>query len=229
MSNVCFDKTFLILIIVVILIIILYKYNQSDKHNTQCPIQQPIQSIQTMQPMQPMQQPATIIRPNIRVNINRDDIIQNDPPVGMMASPPVDPIRVFDYRNIDDVLTGPIRRPTRDQIGPYIGNPLLNIYTQGPPDNYSWVGILLATDASGVATSFGMLKLFGRQKYTNSNTWQYYVLAHNGGHDKIKIALDDKYRKELYDDDTVIIPELNRTYKVKLNKEDWLSYNPDLY
>lgn len=225
MSNVCFDKTFLILVTVVIFVIILYKYNQATNDlyimGNRCPACP--NSYQNQQP--------TILRPNIKVNINQEDIIRNGPGIidqGIPPPPPVDPVKVFDYRNIDDILTGPTKRPTRDQIGPYIGNPLFNIYTQGPPDSYSWVGILLATDASGVESANGMLKLFGRQKYPNSNTWQYYVLAYNGGHDKIKLALCDRYRRELYDDDPVTIGELNRTYKVKLNKDDWMTYNPDI-
>jgi hypothetical protein len=219
MSNVCFDKTFLILITVVIFVIILYKYNQATNELKYPP---------TCQHSCPSQQP-TILRPNIKVNIRREHIMPNGGPnMPGIAGPPVDPVKVFDYRNVDDILTGPTRRPTRDQIGPFITNPLFNIYTQGPPDNYSWVGILLATDASGVNSQYGMLKLFGRQKYPNSNTWQYYVLAYNGGHDRIKLALSDTYRRELYDDDPVTISELNKSYKVKLNKDDWISYNPDI-
>jgi len=44
------------------------------------------------------------------------------------------------------------------------------------------------------------------------------------GFDQIKVHL--RRRKELYDDDEVIVPELGKTYKVKLNKDDDNNYNP---
>ena len=76
-----------------------------------------------------------------------------------------------------------------------------------------------------------LLKLFGRQRYPNSTTWDYYVQAYTSGvsGDTIKISLDkDKYRKELYDDDNVYIKELGMKYNVKLNRDDVFTYNPYL-
>lgn len=226
MTNVCFDRTFLILAIIVIFTVALYQFNQYRSGSVNnCPVAKcppnvyPATVYQQPPAQQLYPQQTQFPQPEI---INQRAIIQSGPP-----DVPADPVREYDYRNINDVLTGPIKRPPRDTIGPVLGNPLFNIYTQGPPDNYSWLGLLLTTDTSGVDTNNKMLKLFGRQRYPNSNSWDYYVVAYVGGNDKVKISLcKDKYRKELYDGDSVTISELNMDYQVKLNRNDYLSYNP---
>jgi hypothetical protein len=220
MIQINIDKTFVILIIVIICLIIIYKYNYNYYHYNQQLNNQQLNN----------QSSNLNVIPNIKVNIQQKDIesiLNNN-----IQPPPImpDPITNLDYRNIDDILTGPIKRPTRDAIGPVIGNPLFNIYTQGPPDSYSWIGILTA-DASSSAhdPNNKLIKLFGRQRYPNSNTWDYYVLSYAGGSgsDTIKISLNkDKYRRELYDGDHVHIHELGMTYKVKLNRDDFMNYNP---
>ena len=110
-----------------------------------------------------------------------------------------------------------------------VGNPLFNIYTQGPPDSYSWLGILTSSETTDKNNK--LLKLFGRQRYPNSTTWDYYVQAYTGGAsgDTIKISLDkNKYRRELYDGDSVDVQELGMSYNVKLNRDDVFTYNPYL-
>jgi hypothetical protein len=213
------DKPIILLVTVIICIIIIYKYNEKPMHhhihiNTPPINNQPITN-------QPISERA------INVSVQPQP---NPYPQPSVMLP--DPITNIDLRNINDPLTGPIRRPTRDAIGPMVGNPLFNIYTQGPPDSYSWLGILTSNPTSEtVDKNNKLLKLFGRQRYPNSTTWDYYVQAYTGGAsgDTIKISLDkDKYRKELYDDDNVYVKELGMNYNVKLNRDDVFTYNPYL-
>lgn len=209
------DKPIILLVAIIICIIIIYKYNEK-----------------------PIQHHIHINTPNVNNQpVNDREINVNVQPQSpsLPYTPPVllpDPITNIDLRNINDPLTGPIKRPTRDAIGPMVGNPLFNIYTQGPPDSYSWLGILTSEPTSETTDRNNkLLKLFGRQRYPNSTTWDYYVQAYTGGAsgDTIKISLDkDKYRRELYDDDNVYIKELGMKYNVKLNRDDVFTYNPYL-
>lgn len=221
MSSICFDRTFIVFALVIVSIIAIYNYNKNAHHPLQCPSAQCPQHANNNQP--------TILRPNIKVNIHQNDIDRIGPAIVGPVGPPRDIIRDYDYRVVDDILTGPAKRPPRDVIGPIVTNPLFNIYTQGPPDSFSWVGLLITTDVTPTDPKNKILKLFGRQKYPNSNNWDYYVTAYAGGDDTVKISLHKHiYKKELYDDDAVTISELGMNYKVKLNRDDFMSYNPYL-
>jgi hypothetical protein len=200
------DKLVILIITLIICIIIIYKYNETPTQN--------YIYINTQSSNPPINEK------DININVQQTPFQQ------------LDSITNIDLRNISDPLTGPIRRPTRDAIGPMIGNPLFNIYTQNPPDSYSWLGILTSNMTSEISDRNNkLLKLFGRQRYPNSNTWDYYVQAYTSGSsgDSIKLSLDkNKYKKELYDDDSVYIKELGMTYNVKLNRDDIFTYNPYL-
>lgn len=71
-----------------------------------------------------------------------------------------------------------------------------------------------------------ILRLFGRQQYPGSNTWEYYITIYSGP-DAIKIPLEVR-RRELYTGDVVNVPELNSKYRVKLYNYDGPRYYPDL-
>ena len=220
MSNICFDRTFIVLTLVVVSIIAIYNYNKNAHSPLQCP--------PTQCPQHGNTQP-TIIRPNIKVNIHQNDIDRVGSSIGGPIGPRRDIIKDYDYRVVNDILTGPIKRPARDIIGPIVTRPLFNLYTRGPPDSFSWIGLLITTDVSPADSKNKIIKLFGRQKYPNSNNWDYYVATYAGGDDTVKISLNkDIYKKELYDDDVVTIAELGMNYKVKINRDDFLAYNPDL-
>lgn len=74
-----------------------------------------------------------------------------------------------------------------------------------------------------------ILRLFSRQEYPGSWTRFEYYTALNSGFDSIKIPIDAKRNRELYDGDTVYIKELNQTYKVQLYNYDSPRYYPDLF
>lgn len=146
-----------------------------------------------------------------------------------VSTVPVDPVREYDRSKISDPLTSPTRRSPRDQIPPYYLKRQLDIHTRGYPDNYQQMGILVRVSTSETSDNENrVLRLFGRQKYPSSNKYEYYATI-NSGNDMIKIQIDNKYDKELYDDDVVTISALGSdTYKVSLYDNDTWTYYPDI-
>lgn len=138
-----------------------------------------------------------------------------------------DPLKIYDYRVMNDPLKEPTRRPPRDIIGPAVASPWFNYPTRGWPDNYTLQGYLVDNNGSNNDPN-KILSLYGRQKYPGSNEYEYYV-SFISDDDRIKYKLD-KYRRELYDDDEVVIDILQyRKYRVKLFKEEGIIYNPFMF
>lgn len=141
--------------------------------------------------------------------------------------PLVDPIKVYDYRVLEDPMKDPKRRLPRYSLGPLtslISSPLFNIPTRGWRDNYSLQGYLVDHKASSNDPN-KIIQLFGRQKWPNSSQYEYYVTFQSGHHER-KYELE-KYTKELYDKDEVFVDILNdRRYEVKLFKQESMEYNP---
>jgi hypothetical protein len=159
-----------------------------------------------------------------QIEINQQPkIIQLDTPVispQIIQPPPVDPLKMYDYQKLVDPLEEPTKRVDRYLLGPLHLRHMFNHPVRGYPDNPHWLGLLISTDDDQTNK---IIKLFGRQKYPGSAQYDYYATI-NMGFDQIKVKIDRK--KELYDDDIVEIGEINKTYKVKLNKNDDFSYNP---
>ena len=148
------------------------------------------------------------------------------PPPSRPFSPIItnpDPVKMYDYHKLNDPLEEPTKRVDRYLLGPIEYRKMFNYPVRGDPDNPRWLGILINSDESESESANKIIKLFGRQKYPNSSHYEYYTTI-NMGFDQIKVHL--RRRKELYDDDEVIVPELGKTYKVKLNKDDDNNYNP---
>ena len=141
------------------------------------------------------------------------------PPLSTLP-PIMDPIREYDYQKLMDPLEEPTKRVDRHLLGPIEYRRMFNYPVRGYPDNPRWLGLLICEEEDHTNK---ILKLFGRQKYPGSSHYEYYTMI-NMGFDQIKVHI--KRRQELYDDDVVNIPELNKMYKVKLNKDDDNSYNP---
>lgn len=70
------------------------------------------------------------------------------------------------------------------------------------------------------------LKLFGRQIYPGSDTYEYYALDDNFGN-YIKYEISHKYR-ELYNNDKVYINGFNSSFTVDLYKRDMPRYFPHI-
>jgi hypothetical protein len=127
---------------------------------------------------------------------------------------------MYDYNKLVDPLEEPTKRVDRYLLGPLEYRRMYNHPVRGYPDNPRWLGLLISEEDDN---SNKILKLFGRQKYPGSSHYEYYTMI-NMGFDQIKVHIHGK--KELYDDDVVNVSELNKNYKVKLNKNDDNSYNP---
>jgi hypothetical protein len=69
----------------------------------------------------------------------------------------------------------------------------------------------------------GILELIGKKITDN---WYRYFTSISIGNKIIKINIHNKNKKELYTDDIVYIPELNKKYRVKIDKLDMIDYNP---
>lgn len=135
--------------------------------------------------------------------------------------PLTDPVKLYDYQKINDPLEEPTKRVDRYLLGPLEYRKMFNFPVRGYPDNPRWLGILICEDETEQHNK--ILKLFGRQKYPSSTHYEYYTMI-NISYDQIKVHI--KRRQELYDGDIVDIPELNKKFRVKLNKDDDNPYNP---
>lgn len=134
----------------------------------------------------------------------------------------VDKIKEYDYRKVVDPLESPTMRVDREYLPPVDLKNEINISTRGYPDTFRQVGILINNEAGDNK----LLRLFGRKEFPRSNRYEYYT-AINSGNDIIKVPLNIK--KELYDDDNVIVDELSTEYKVKIYKYDSPRYYPDIF
>jgi hypothetical protein len=139
----------------------------------------------------------------------------------------IDPIRNYDTNKLLNPLEEPTRRGELNQLPWLNATGLVNIPTQGYPEPYSQYGILMRVVDDPDDKENRILKLFGRQKYSNS--YQYYT-AINVGYDQVKVTINKDNTRELYDGDTVNISELNGAqYTIQLYKKDELIYNPYVY
>lgn len=138
--------------------------------------------------------------------------------------PIIDPIRTYDYRVLEDPMKDPKRRISRYSLGNILPNAAFNFPTRGPQDTFSQQGYLVDKNAPPDDPN-KILQLFGRQKWANSNQYEYYITFQSGVHER-KYELD-KYKKELYNKDEVKVDILNnRKYEVKLFKHETMDYNP---
>ena len=136
-----------------------------------------------------------------------------------------DLLKEYDRAVINDSLEAPIRRVPRHVLHPPYFHNMVNIPTQGYPDNYRLLGLLIKV--SNNSNENKILQLFGRETYPSSSRYEYYTSI-SADVDRIKIPIYSKNNKELYDDDIISINELGDNYKVQLHKIDHYRYNPYL-
>jgi len=95
------------------------------------------------------------------------------------------------------------------------------LYTKGMPGTFRKMGYLKNLDVSDNK----FLTLMGRQKYAGSTQYEYYVTSTNKD-ENLKFYLN-KNKRELYDGDTVSVPQLNdRQYEVIIDKNLDYEYIP---
>lgn len=123
-------------------------------------------------------------------------------------------------RRLNSQLEPPVRHYL-DGILPGTG-----IHSQGGPENYQQIGVLIRSD--GVTGDNHILKLFGRKEYLGARTYEYYFTV-NSGNDFIKMPLEIRGNRELYDDDEIYIDLYKLNYKVQLYEYDTYKYNPNIF
>ena len=141
-------------------------------------------------------------------------------------SPPIriaSATRGYDYSAYLDPLTPPYRR---DEYN----TPMVGLPTRGYPSTYKKMGTLFSTDDTIPMTDpYKIMFLMGRETYPTSNSYEYYVVEKDSESGVLKFDLSCNKSTKLYNDDDIItIKELNRTYKVKMDKLDQFMYNPYL-
>ena len=144
------------------------------------------------------------------------------PPPPTMARPPLGKLlRDYDYRTYNDDLTPPFKRDDY-MVPPQLIYPSeFGLYTRGMPGTFRKMGYLKNLDVSDNK----FLTLMGRQKYAGSTQYEYYVTSTNKD-ENLKFYLN-KNKRELYDGDTVSVPQLNdRQYEVIIDKNLDYEYIP---
>ncbi len=133
-------------------------------------------------------------------------------------------LREYDYRTYNDPLTPPYKRDDY-MIPAHIVDPVnFGMYTRGVPPVFKKMGYLI--DENATDDKYKFLNLMGRQKYYNSDQYEYYIVS-TDRNENIKFDLGKKYRKELYSGDKVKVHQLNnKEYTVNIDKNLDYEYNP---
>ena len=96
-----------------------------------------------------------------------------------------------------------------------VKRPLFNYNTQ-KVEPFTRIGVLYKNDSNDI------LPLYGRRTYIRSNLWNYYTVTNDESKIKIEITIKNKQClrntgcKELYNGDTVHIPEYNGVFTVNM-------------
>ena len=119
--------------------------------------------------------------------------------------------QTIDQNKVQKIFKPNLRFPRNT----YIQRPIFNVPTQRI-DPFTRIGYLYKENSDI------MLPLHGRRTHVRSYTWNYFTYTNDDS--RIRIDINVKNRncmrkigcKELYDGDTVNIPELNGLFNVKL-------------
>ena len=132
-------------------------------------------------------------------------------------------LRDYDYRTYQDDLTPPRKRDDYDIPANVFYPDRFGLYTRGGPNPFKKMGYLNNKNAQP-GDPYKFLTLMGRQKYYNSNTYEYYVVSTNKD-ENIKFDIDNK--RELFTGDKVKVHQLNNTeYDAHIDKVLDYEYNP---
>jgi hypothetical protein len=225
------NRTFVISLVITVIIIILTQFINFNKRDyltdcpkcnrsgCKCPVKRKCQEC----PQQKCSKcPKCPKIPPVEV-VEEETVMDIPPPTNRIG----DPIRDYDYRKMFDPLEEPTRRVARHDIPPFYMKRMIDIPSRGYPDNFTQFGILKKVGDPAKNEQNNILRLFGRQEYPGSYRYEYYT-GINSGLDSIKIPVEARNRKELYDGDKVYIRELDDHYEVHLHKYDAPKYYPDI-
>ena len=218
MNNDSFDKILLFLITVIVTCMVIYLYFYHNFDTLTCPSQPHAQllpqgSITNSHIKSDLTQSiipnVSNTEQNITVDVNRQEY---SPSVGEI-------MRDYDYRALVDPLTPPYKRD--DFTLPYPSFP-----TRGYPSAFKKIGYLIDESANN-DDKYKFMLLMGRQKYPGSNNYDYYVTENNSD-SALKFDLHHLHRELLTHDD-LEIKELQKHYKVKIDRTLGSYYNPFYY
>jgi len=133
-------------------------------------------------------------------------------------------LRDYDYRTYNDDLTPPRKRDDYNIPANVLYPGEFGLYTRGGPNPFKKMGYLNNKNAQP-GDPYKFLTLMGRQKYYNSNTYEYYVVSTNKD-ENLKFDLE-KNKREIFSGDTVKVPQLNNVeYEANIDKVLEYEYNP---
>jgi hypothetical protein len=206
------NQTLLYIGLVVLVAFILYNiwnnYNSlASKVQTQ---QQTISQVQqqAQQAQQAQQQAQQEAQKQVSINVTKPGV----------TYPPVNPWREYDRRVLRDPLVAPRRRDDYNL-------PVLPVPTRGYPASFKKMGLLIDNKAQS-NDRYKILLLMGRNQHPGSVFYDYYA-AENLPDSAVKFNIEKT--REFQTNDTIKIPELNRTYTVVLDKMLGYSYDPYIY
>ena len=145
------------------------------------------------------------------VNENNESKVANPTPL-------INSVEERDRKVLNDPLFPPDRRVNSKYYNQLEARGLINYPTQGYGDSFQYMGNVSRKSDETI------LQLFGRQKYRNSDKYEYYVLNKESG---IKSPIDVKNDGELFDEDEVNVSLYDTskgTFTVYLNKINNPSY-----
>jgi hypothetical protein len=153
----------------------------------------------------------------ISINVNSNGNSGSDQNIPMSISP-ANIMRDYDYRALNDPLVAPRRR------GDY-NLPVLPLPSRGFPAPYKKVGVLIdkSTDNND---RYKILLLMGRNTYPSSTAYDYYVVENDKNS---SLKFDIHKNRELQTGDIVHVHELNKEYKVFMDRILGYEYDPYLY
>jgi hypothetical protein len=159
--------------------------------------------------LQPEQATSQPVQPQkITIDVNQNDVQTQS-----------NPLRDYDYRALSDPLVPPLKRDDYNIT-------VMPIATRGYPTGYKKIGLLINPNADN-SDNYKFLILVGRQKYPGSTQYDYFV-TENKPDSALKFDLPNTH-KELYTDDELYVKELDKTYKVNIDRSLGFEYNPFMY
>jgi len=113
------------------------------------------------------------------------------------------------------ILNKTISSKSEDKNKNIIQKPFFNYNTQRI-EPFTRIGVLYKNDSNII------LPLYGRRTHVRSNTWNYYTITNDESKIKIELKIKDRQClrktgcKELYNGDTLHIPEYNGVFTVNM-------------
>jgi hypothetical protein len=216
------DNTLYLLYIVLFIMVIYIFYRINNKYDSLSNVlshtlynirrQQQKNQIDTQQISQEQQNTKDNTTKKISLNINNQNQDKIPPPN------PINILREYDYRALNDPLVAPRRRDDYNL-------PVLPFPTRGFPAPYKKVGILIDKSAND-NDRYKILLLMGRNTHPSSTVYDYYAVENDKNS---SLKFDVNKTREMQTGDKVKIHELEKEYTVVMDRILGYEYDPYLY